>query len=97
MVASDNGSVQVKNDGIPFLSQFFYSFPPKTCSLQFPLLEFLHHQKIPSVIQSIIQTGFTHKRKLFPAAEQEVGTVEGGVFLGAVAESLKLQEKVENY
>lgn len=36
-----------------------------------------------------MQTGFTHKRKLFSAAEQEVGTVDGGVFLGAIAESFK--------
>lgn len=37
----------------------------------------------------MVQTGFTHKSKLFPAAEQEDGNTECGVFVGATAESGK--------
>lgn len=33
MVANGNGSVQDKKDPIPFLSQFFYSLPPKTLAV----------------------------------------------------------------
>lgn len=52
-------------------------------------MEFLYHEKIYSAIQSMVQTDFTHKSKLFPAAEQERGNTECGVFLGATAESDK--------
>lgn len=41
VVASDNGTVQVKKDLIPLLSQFFYSFSPKTLAVySFPRWNF---------------------------------------------------------
>lgn len=48
MVASDNGSVQVKKDPIPPLSQFFYSFPLKTLAVySFPGWNFSITRKYP--------------------------------------------------
>lgn len=48
MVASANGSVHVKKDPIPFLSQFFYSLLTKTLAVHsFPGWNFSIMRKYP--------------------------------------------------
>lgn len=55
-------------------------------------MEFLSYKKMYSAIPSVVQTGFSHKSKLFPAAQQE-GVTQCGVFLGATAESGKAEKE----